>query len=210
MKHFIRQRLREAIKPSEAHGTENSIKTIVDGKRNVGFISIIGSGLGSDDFWKLINKHKLKTLKVPSNSYQAYIVYNEDGENQAKELLDIAEKYGGYLSHKATPNDTRRIGQLLGYNELDVESFIRKNIKSQFCNVMSVDTYEQGIELLINYLGSPNENPLEWNKIEKPLSMWKEITIQIRKEIAEKGMSGDSEVDESDTWWSAIQSTFCK
>lgn len=210
MKQFIRQRLRESINPSEAYGVQNSIKTIVDGKRNVGFIALIGSGLSFDEFSKLIDKYKLKTLKVPSNTHQAYIVYNENSESQAKELLDIAEKYGGYLSSEATPNDTRRIGQLLGYNESDVESFIRKNIERQFCNVMSIDTYEQGIELLINYLGSPSENPKAWGKIEKPLSMWKEITNQIRGEIKEKGMSGDSEVDESDTWWSAIQSTFCK
>jgi hypothetical protein len=40
--------------------------------------------------------------------------------------------------------------------------------------------------------------------------MWKEATEQIRKELDEYGMSGDSEVDESDTWWSAIISTLCK
>jgi hypothetical protein len=39
--------------------------------------------------------------------------------------------------------------------------------------------------------------------------MWKDITIQIRKELA-SGATGDSEVDESDTWWSAIISRFCR
>jgi hypothetical protein len=96
-----------------------------------------------------------------------------------------------------------------------IKNFIKKKLREKLsqdgiCSIMTVNTYEEGIDLLKKYLGSPNENPLEWNKIEKPLSMWKEITIQIRNEIAEKGMSGDSEVDESDTWWSAIQSTFCK
>jgi hypothetical protein len=49
-----------------------------------------------------------------------------------------------------------------------------------------------------------------WDEIKKPLQMWKEATIEIRKELDEYGMTGDSEVDESDTWWSAIQSTICR
>jgi hypothetical protein len=40
--------------------------------------------------------------------------------------------------------------------------------------------------------------------------MWKEATIEIRKELEEDKMTGDSEVDESDTWWSSIQTTLCK
>lgn len=96
-----------------------------------------------------------------------------------------------------------------------MKDFIRHRLIEELtsvdiCNIMSVDTYEEGYDLLVKYLGTPHENPTAWEMIKKPLSMWKEITIQIRKEIKEKGMSGDSEVDESDTWWSAIQSTFCK
>jgi hypothetical protein len=87
---------------------------------------------------------------------------------------------------------------------------LRENLSNQICNIMTVNTYEEGIDLLIKILGKPEQNPEDWTKIEKPLSMWKEITTQIRQEVAEKGMSGDSEVDESDTWWAAIQSTFCK
>jgi hypothetical protein len=82
--------------------------------------------------------------------------------------------------------------------------------KNNICDIMSVKTYEEGVKLLHNYLGSPIENRTEWEKIKKPLNMWRDITIQIRKEVNSFGMSGDSEVDESNTWWSAIQSTFCK
>jgi hypothetical protein len=88
---------------------------------------------------------------------------------------------------------------------------LRKGLTDNpICNIMKVDTYEEGIQHLIKHIGTPNENPTAWKQIEKPLSMWKEITNQIRNEIKEKNMSGDSEVDESDTWWSAIISTFCK
>lgn len=82
--------------------------------------------------------------------------------------------------------------------------------KKDICNVMSVDTYEEGIKLLENHIGTIKENPEMWDEIKKPLQMWKEATIEIRKELDEYGMTGDSEVDESDTWWAAIQSTICK
>lgn len=41
------------------------------------------------------------------------------------------------------------------------------------------------------------------------MKMWSDITKQLREEL-KTGMTGDSEVDESNTWWSAIKSTFCK
>lgn len=96
-----------------------------------------------------------------------------------------------------------------------MKTFIKHKLREELnpyplCSIMNVNTYEEGIDLLIKILGKPSDNPEDWAKIENPLSMWKEITIQIRKEVKEKGMSGDSEVDESDTWWSAIQSTFCR
>jgi len=127
MKTFIKQRLREAISASEAHSDADAIQTVIDGKRDIGFIILIGTTLGRDNFWDLIKKHNLKTIKVPSNDYDAYIYYNERGESKAKELWDIAEKYGGYLSYKATAEETRRIGQLLNYKESDIEGFIQKN-----------------------------------------------------------------------------------
>jgi len=78
------------------------------------------------------------------------------------------------------------------------------------CNIMTVDTYEVGIKHLEKHLGTIEENPVEWGKIKQPLKMWRESVIEIRKEIKRDGMTGDSEVDESDTWWATIQSSFCK
>ena len=90
-----------------------------------------------------------------------------------------------------------------------IRRILREEVSKDICNIMTVDTYEEGIKLLTDYLGTPEENPQQWNRIKKPLDMWKEITIQIRDEI-KTGMTGDSEVDESDTWWSAIIGTLCR
>jgi predicted nuclease with TOPRIM domain len=98
-----------------------------------------------------------------------------------------------------------------------MKNLIKRILKEEYnkkehdiCNIMSVDTYEEGIKLLENYLGSRKENPEAWDEIKQPLKMWKEATDEIRKEIDEDGMTGDSEVDESDTWWATIQGSFCK
>lgn len=79
---------------------------------------------------------------------------------------------------------------------------------SELCDKMTISTYEEGVKILNNVIGAIEENPDEWEKIKKPLSMWKEVTIQLRDEL-KTGMTGDSEVDESNTWWAAIQSTLC-
>lgn len=78
------------------------------------------------------------------------------------------------------------------------------------CNTMSVKTYEEVIGRLISTIGTKEENPDDWAKIEKPLKMLKEANNQINAEKQKYQMTGDSMVDESNTWWSAIQSTLCK
>jgi hypothetical protein len=57
----------------------------------------------------------------------AWIIYKDGYEKQAQRLVDIAKKYGGYLSYKATEEETREIGKLLEYDEASIEDFIRKN-----------------------------------------------------------------------------------
>lgn len=126
MKDFIKKRLKEAISASEAHRDENAIQTVIDGKRDLGFLTIIGSTISEKHFWDLIKSNDLKVISVPSNEYKAYIYFRKGAENKAKELWDIAEKYGGYLAYNATPEDSRRIGQLLGYHESDIDDYINK------------------------------------------------------------------------------------
>ena len=78
------------------------------------------------------------------------------------------------------------------------------------CNKMSVATYKEGIKLIIDAIGTPQENPDMWKKIAKPLKNWQEEDFKIGQEVNTGGMSGDSMVDESNTWWAAIQSTICE
>lgn len=85
---------------------------------------------------------------------------------------------------------------------------------------MSVATYDEGIRLITNAIGARDENPAMWNRIAGQINMWKEASITINRQKhttasgeltnnTSKGMSGDSMVDESNTYWAAIQGTIC-
>lgn len=104
-----------------------------------------------------------------------------------------------------------------------MKDFIRKRIREEMidgqnmnqgtqtaCNKMSVATYAEGIQLITAAIGTPQENPQMWKRIQRPLQNWKQENSSIGQEVKTGGMSGDSLVDESNTWWTAIQSTICE
>ena len=78
------------------------------------------------------------------------------------------------------------------------------------CNTMSVATYAEGIKLITSAIGTQEQNPKMWQRISKPLNNWKQDNTNIGQEVKSGGMSGDSMVDESNTWWTTIQSTICE
>ncbi len=123
-------KLDEFISAREAYRDRSAIQTVIDGKRDVGFITIIGSAdVNKDEFWDLIKTHDLGAIKLPKNPFNAYIYYRKSAKRNAKELEKIANKYGGYLSYEATKEETRRIGELLGYNKKDIDEYISKKYK---------------------------------------------------------------------------------
>jgi hypothetical protein len=127
-KGMIWKGVKEEINANEAQDDVSSLQTIIDKKRNLGFFALEGIN-SPGTFWEIVDENNLKSLEVEKNPHDAYIIYRSGFEKEANELKDIANKYGGYLSYKATDDDTRRIGQLLGYKAEDIETFI--NNKSQ-------------------------------------------------------------------------------
>lgn len=96
--------------------------------------------------------------------------------------------------------------------EIKLYENIRVNTSGikELCNRMSVATYNDVINLFTKAFGTREENPEAWSKVDKPLKNLEAENYQINSEIKNAHMSGDSMVDESNTWWTAIQSTFCK
>ena len=123
-------KLEESIRAEEAYRDRNAIQTVIDGKRDIGFITIKSSvDTNEEEFWNLVKTHNLGTIKLPKNEFDAYIYFNKGADKKAKELANIANKYGGYLSYEATEQETRRIGELLGYDKKDIDWYINKNYR---------------------------------------------------------------------------------
>jgi hypothetical protein len=117
--------LLEEIDPSEAYNDVDAIQTLVDGKRDLAFI--VEKSNNPSDWEKIQNiiaDNGFKVMYVKGNLYNAYVAYIPGSESKANELKDIAEKYGGYLAYDATREDTKRIGELLGYTKKSIDDFI--------------------------------------------------------------------------------------
>lgn len=117
--------LSEDIDPAHAYTEEGSLQTILDGRRCVGFISM------PNEWKKIAMKNGLKMIG-PINQirggtkYKKHIVYHPNCEGDAHELLKIVEKNGGYLPVN-TPEETRKIGELLGYYKTSIDKFIERH-----------------------------------------------------------------------------------
>lgn len=121
----------EGIRAKEAYRDSSAIQTVIDKKRDIGFITIKASPMLEEEIWTMINDNGLKTIPVEGNAWDAYIYYRPTAaaKKKALELKKIAEKYGGYLSWEATEEESRRIGELLGYAKQDIDAYINKNYK---------------------------------------------------------------------------------
>jgi hypothetical protein len=127
------------IRAEESHNDKNALQTVIDGKRPLCYIDIfkqtftlngeeycITSGIDDEYFWDKVKENNLRVIEVKSGPYgKTYICYQEFAHDDAKELLEIAQKHGGSLP--VDVEDTRRIGELLGYDPIDIDEFIKIN-----------------------------------------------------------------------------------
>ena len=118
----LNEEISEEINAKEAYTEYNSVKTIIDGKRDIAFTTLFSPIVSI-----MIMLNGLKKMKLPQSDN--YIIYRKDAIDKAKELYDIANKYGGFLHYNATEEDSRKIGKLLGYKESDIENYIERNRK---------------------------------------------------------------------------------
>jgi len=119
--------IHEVISASEAYTDKSAIQTVIDNKRDLGFITLKSTTVTRKYFLDMVKKHNLKLLPVKLNPNEAYIYYKPDAEEKAIELANIANKYGGYFAYNATKEDSIRIGQLLGYKDEDINAYVTKN-----------------------------------------------------------------------------------
>jgi hypothetical protein len=144
--------LRESIRASEATNQKDSILTVLNGKRNLAFITF--GDLNPADkvtVTKLINSDAgLNTIQVNRSPHMGFVVYREGHEKEAQELAYLANRYGGYLSAEANREDSIRIGQLLNYDPQDIQDYITKNYDGIGMNKKTGNVFEYE---------SPDQNP---------------------------------------------------
>jgi hypothetical protein len=123
----LTNKIKEDIDPSEANRNLNAVQTLVDGKRKVAMIVLKGQSEAADVI-KLINDNKLKKIGIDQRpGDEAYVVYVPGAEADAKEFTNIINRYGGYASIKASYEDSRRMGELLGYKKEAINAYLKKN-----------------------------------------------------------------------------------
>lgn len=115
----------EGIYASEAYRDEDALQTVIDSKRKLGFTTLNNLTMPEEEFWELVNANNIKVTSVPDNPNRGVVFYRKGAEREVAELLKIFKKYGGYAAWYATDDETRRIGQLLGYKKSDIEKFVQ-------------------------------------------------------------------------------------
>jgi len=117
--------LTEVIRNSEVRTDMDSIMSVAEGKRGVGFITLYPDSRMSHIAEKMIEDNDLRMVRCPSKPINV-VIFSPSFRKDAMELVSIAEKYNGYLSVNATEEDSRRIGQLLSYHEDDINDYINR------------------------------------------------------------------------------------
>lgn len=118
----------ETIKAKEAHTDAKAINTLIQGKRDIAFVSFV-----TDEIINFMKKYGVNVVKVDKNPYDSYIFYKPKAEKNAMELLQIANKYNGFLPaapEQTTEDIVRRIGHLLEYDPEDIDNFIQRNFQT--------------------------------------------------------------------------------
>ena len=156
----ILNEIKEDIDPSEAYSNVGSVQTLIDGKRKVAMIALSGQSNAAETI-KLINDNGLKKIGIDQRpGDEVYVVYVPGAEADAKEFTNIINRYGGYASSKASYEDTKRMGELLGYKKSTVDAFLAKNYnddKSLKENITEVNWKQAlaGAGITLMSLGTP-------------------------------------------------------
>lgn len=114
--------INEEIDTSEAGDVEGSVQTILDGKRNVGLIHVMPT-----DLLKFLGRNGINIIPVSKidGSDQLYILYNNNGKQNALKLREVMNAHGGYVSDKS-PEEAKEIGKLLEYSDKTINEYIKR------------------------------------------------------------------------------------
>jgi hypothetical protein len=124
----------EKIKASEAYDTMSGVQTVIDNKRDLAFISTMDNPMYKPNNESELAamqhglENGLKAIEVKGKpDGRAWVLYKKN-KKAAQKLADYAESKEGYLSD-STPEEAKYVGDLLGYDNADIQSFIKRVYK---------------------------------------------------------------------------------
>jgi tRNA nucleotidyltransferase/poly(A) polymerase len=121
-------RVNEEIDASEAYWDSGVIRTMIQGRKDVG---LLASKL-YPDLYSVAEKYDfgLIPIKQSDHNLDMNIVYRKTprGEANAKRLEEIMKSHGGYVQDKS-PEEAREIGKLLDYSDESIQQFIDRIYK---------------------------------------------------------------------------------
>jgi len=167
---LFEQFVAEKIKASEAYDTMEGVQTVIDGKRELAFISTMDAPIYRPNNESELEAMQhgldngLKAIEVKGKpDGRAWVMY-KNNKKAAQKLADYAEKKGGYLSDD-TPEEARYVGDLLGYDKKDINAFIKRvykvdetearaDLKDEDDRLMKIRHFQGSIQDLDDWLRS--------------------------------------------------------
>jgi hypothetical protein len=203
----------ERIKASEAWDTKNGVQTVIDGKRDLAFISYMDNPIyrpnnelemAAMDYGL---ENGLKAIEVKGKpDGKAWVMY-KNNKKAAQKLADYAEKKGGYLSDD-TPEEARYVGDLLGYDKKDIKAFIKRvyKVDESIFTVINESTENWTIRKSVNLMLKSSDSHPYYGKLKEADNVEAAIALaELCLEFAEDGKADEAMNLDADHWKEVIK-----
>ena len=120
----LRQFINEEIYSGEATNPADSIQTVIDSKREVGYSMLSAENL------KTLELNHISYMKVPREDNLKYYIFYTNKE-KALRLLEISQEHGGKLQDTSF-EEAVEIGKLLGYNSASIDEYVFSRYKQHY------------------------------------------------------------------------------
>ena len=121
----------ESIRAADAYQTWSAVQTVINNHRDLAFISTMDNPIydPNNRLELAAMRHGLanglSAIEVAGKpDGRAWVLYRHN-RPAAQQLADYARSHGGYLSD-STPAEASLVGTLLGYEQADIEEFIKR------------------------------------------------------------------------------------
>lgn len=210
---LFEQFVTERIKASEAYDTMEGVQTVIDGKRDLVFISTMDNPIYRPNNEKELAameyglENGLKAIEVKGKpDGKAWVMY-KNNKKAAQKLADYAEKKGGYLSDD-TPEEARYVGDLLGYDKKDIKAFIKRvyKVDESIFTVINESTENWTIRKSVNLMLKSSDSHPYYGKLKEADNVEAAIALaELCLEFAEDGKADEAMNLDADHWKEVIK-----